>query len=107
MSTSAPHSENPPVRPLAVLRAMIDSIDHDILRLVGRRNTLVTEIAERRRRQHRPARDLLREREIIQDRRHRGQALGLDGDLVAGLFRLILRGPPAAAPRARGDSPRT
>ena len=90
MSTPKPPANNPAIRPLPVLRAMIDAIDHDILQLLARRYGLVADIAEYKRENHLPIRDLLREREIIQDRRERGQSLGLNPNLTEGLFRLVL-----------------
>jgi chorismate mutase/prephenate dehydrogenase len=81
---------NPAIRPLPVLRAMIDAIDRDVLQLLARRNGLVADIAEYKREHHLPIRDLPREREIIADRRQRGQGLGLNSELVEGLFRLVL-----------------
>lgn len=82
--------ENPAVRPLPVLRAMIDAIDHEILQLLARRNGLVADIAIHKREHHLPIRDLPRESEIIADRRDRGQQLGLNAELLESLWRLIL-----------------
>ncbi len=90
MAAANPHSSNPAIRPLPVLRAMVDTIDRDILQLLARRNGLVADIAEYKRENHLPIRDLPREREIIQDRRARGQTLGLNPELIEGLFRLVL-----------------
>lgn len=69
---------------------MVDAIDHDILQLLARRYGLVADIAEYKRENHLPIRDLVREREIIRDRCERGQSLGLNPDLTEGLFRLVL-----------------
>ena len=90
MNTPGPSPEHPTIRPLPVLRAMIDAIDHDILQLLARRNGLVADIAEHKRVHHLPIRDLQREREIITDRRDRGQTLGLNPELLESLWRLIL-----------------
>lgn len=78
------------MRPLPVLRAIVDAIDHDILRLLARRNSLIADIAEHKRAHRLPIRDLERERQIIADRRERGQALGLNPDLLESLWRLIM-----------------
>ena len=83
-------SENPAIRPLPVLRAMIDAIDRDILQLLARRNGLIADIAEHKREHHLPIRDLDREREIIADRRSRAMTLGLNPELIESLFRLVL-----------------
>ncbi len=91
------HSENPSpeglsTRPLAVLRAMIDSVDRDVLQLLARRNALVGEIAQYKRENRVPIRDFQREREIIGDRRTRATPLGLSPELIESLFRLVLWG---------------
>lgn len=64
-------------RPLSVLRAMIDSVDRDVLRLLARRTALVGEVAEYKRHHRVQIRDLARERQIIDDRRSRAVELGL------------------------------
>ena len=48
-------------RPLPVVRALIDSLDHDLLGLLGRRNALVAEIAQFKRENRVPIRDYARE----------------------------------------------
>lgn len=80
------------MRSLPVLRAMIDTVDRDILQLLERRNAVVAEIAEFKRHHHTPIRDLQREREIIDDRRRRAGGLGLSTELIESMFRLILWG---------------
>ncbi len=90
MNAPAQPAGNPRIRPLPVLRAMIDAIDRDILQLLARRYGLVADIAEFKREHRLPIRDLVREREIISDRRQRGQGLGLNPELIEGLFRLVL-----------------
>ena len=79
-------------RPLPVLRAMIDAVDREVLQLLARRNALVGEIAQYKRAHRVPIRDFAREREIIQDRCHRAQPLGLQTELIESLFRLVLWG---------------
>ena len=79
-------------RPLPVLRAMIDGLDRDVLQLLSRRYALVGEVAAYKRDHRVPIRDFAREREIIDDRRHRATPLGLSPELVESLFRLILWG---------------
>jgi len=88
--SAEPRGESPAVRPLPVLRAIVDAIDHEILLLLARRNSLVADIAVHKREHHLPIRDVQREREIIADRRARGQALGLNPELLESLWRLIL-----------------
>ncbi len=78
------------VRPLPVLRAMIDAIDHEILQLLARRNGLIADVALHKRENHLPIRDPQRESEIIRDRRDRGQSLGLNPELLESMWRLIM-----------------
>ncbi len=89
--TSPPDSPAPSgVRPLPVLRAMVDAIDREILQLLARRNGLVADIAIHKREHHLPIRDLQREREILADRRARAQELGVSPELIESLWRLVL-----------------
>lgn len=84
---------NPPVsapRPLSVLRAMIDSVDRDILNLLARRAALVGEIAECKRHHRLEIRDRARESQIVRDRREFAAELGLSPNVVEGMYRLIL-----------------
>ncbi len=83
-------SRRPDARPLAVLRAMIDAVDHEVLQMMARRNALVGEIAAYKRAHGVPIRDRQREREIIADRRSRAAALGLSPDVIESMLRLIL-----------------
>jgi chorismate mutase / prephenate dehydrogenase len=88
-----PQNQNPDpaqARPLPALRAMIDAVDRDMLRLLARRYALVGEIAAYKRDHRLPIRDFQREREILDDRRNRGTPLGLSPQLVESVFRLIL-----------------
>lgn len=77
-------------RPLPVLRAMIDAIDHDVLQQLSRRNGLVAEIARYKREHGIQIRDLEREQELLADRRDRAAPLGLSQEMVESMFRLIL-----------------
>lgn len=77
-------------RPLAVLRAMIDAIDHDVLQLLARRTALVGEIAGYKREHGLRIRDLRREREILDDRCKRAEALGLPREAIEAMYRMVL-----------------
>jgi chorismate mutase/prephenate dehydrogenase len=90
MSTSRPEPASAGTRPLAVLRATIDAVDHEVLQLLARRNALVGEIAACKREHGLAIRDLQREREIIGDRRRRAGGLGLSAEVVESMYRLVL-----------------
>lgn len=77
-------------RPLPVLRALIDAVDHELLQLLSRRNGLVGEVAAYKREHGIQIRDRQREREIIADRRQRAAPLGLVPEVIESLFRLTL-----------------
>lgn len=77
-------------RPLAVLRALIDAIDREILQLLSRRMGLVAEVAEVKRGSRRRIRDFERERDILDERRRRAARLGLSEGVVESIWRLIL-----------------
>jgi chorismate mutase/prephenate dehydrogenase len=90
MTTSSDPPASSGIRPLPVLRAMVDAIDREVLQLLARRNGLIADIAEHKREHHLPIRDFDREGEILDDRCSRGQTLGLNRELVESLFRLVL-----------------
>ncbi len=69
---------------------MIDSVDRELLRLLAKRFSLIGEVAEYKRDNRVPIRDFQREREILDDRRHRATPLGLSPELVESAFRLIM-----------------
>ena len=92
-------------RPLAVLRALIDTVDHEILQLLSRRNGLVGEIAVHKREHGLAIRDRSREREIISDRRQRATPLGLGPELIESMFRLILWGSRDRQAALRAEVP--
>ena len=84
------NTEPTATRPLAVLRAMIDAVDHEMLELLARRNALVGEIAAFKRANGVAIRDRTREREIIADRRERAQRVGLRPEVIESMLRLML-----------------
>ena len=85
-----PQIDDPAARPLSVLRALIDSVDHEVLKLLARRDGLVGEIAAYKRAHGVAIRDRRREREIIADRRRRAGSLGLSPEVVESMLRLIV-----------------
>src|SRR5438552_10754671 len=78
------------IRPLPVLRSLIDSLDREMLQLLARRNAIVAEVAEYKRGHHVPIRDRSREREILDDRTQRAASLGLSPQVIESIFRLVL-----------------
>ncbi len=91
-STKEPRADETPIRTrsLSILRAIIDSLDHELLRLISRRMAVVSEIAEHKRGHGLKIRDYQREREIISDRRSHGERLGLPPDAIESFFRVML-----------------
>lgn len=84
-------SSEPQARPLPLLRAMIDALDHELLQLAARRMAIVSEIAAYKRQHHLRIRDPHREREILDDRARRADEMGLPRGEMEALFRVLLR----------------
>jgi chorismate mutase/prephenate dehydrogenase len=78
-------------RPLPVLRAMVDVLDRDLLQIVVRRMALVGEIAAYKRQHGLRIRDVQREREILDDRCERAEAMGLPRGELESVFRVLMR----------------
>lgn len=78
-------------RALPVLRALIDSVDRDILNLLARRMGLVAEVAAFKRDHGVPIRDVTRERSLLEDRASRGARLGLSPDFVDSVYRSLMK----------------
>lgn len=84
-------SSDPTARPLPLLRAMVDAIDHELLQLAARRMAIVSEIAAYKREHHLRIRDPQREREILADRARRAEEMGLPRSEIESMFRVLLR----------------
>ena len=78
------------IRPLTVLRALIDAVDRDILQLLSRRMGIVAEIAAYKRGHGRRIRDFDRERNVLDDRRGRAARLGLNEGAIESIWRLLM-----------------
>lgn len=107
-----PPDDASPPRPLAVLRAMIDALDRDLLHTAARRMALVAEVAAYKRAHGLRVRDPARERELLDDRARVAEALGLPREEMEAVFRVLLRASRdhQAALRAEvppGEAPRT
>ena len=86
------HETDPQQRPLAILRAMIDTLDRDLVHLLARRSALVGEVAAYKRAHRLPVRDAQREKDIISDRTALAAELALSPSQTESIFRLILWG---------------
>ncbi len=84
--TDSPRSH----RPLPVLRAMLDAVDRDILQLLARRQAIVAEVAAEKREKGTAIRDLVREREVLEQRKARARELGLPDGTVESIWRLLM-----------------
>lgn len=82
---------DPTPRSLPVLRAMIDSLDRDLLHILAQRMSLVAEVAAYKRQHSIRIRDVTREREVLDDRRDRARDLGLPLGEIESIFRVLLR----------------
>jgi chorismate mutase/prephenate dehydrogenase len=82
---------DPTPRPLPVLRAMIDSLDRDLLQIMAKRMALVGEVAAYKRQHRLKVRDAAREREVLDDRASRAEELGLPRGEMESIFRVLLR----------------
>lgn len=78
-------------RPLAVVRAMIDALDRELLQILARRMALVAEVAAWKRQHGVRIRDLKREEEVLRDRHERAVELGLPPGEIESIFRVLLR----------------
>jgi chorismate mutase/prephenate dehydrogenase len=86
VSTSKPAGQ----AAIDALRARIDVVDQDLLRLLAQRMEIVTELAAAKRESGARVRDPARERHVLADRRRIARELGLSEEIIESLFRLIL-----------------
>lgn len=85
------HSAANEPRPLAVVRAMIDALDRDLLQILARRMALVAEVAAWKRQHGLRIRDPQREQDVLRDRHERALELGLPPGEIESIFRVLLR----------------
>ncbi len=83
--------EATPPRPLPVVRAMIDALDRELLQLLSRRMSLVSEVAAYKRAHGLKVRDASREQAVLTDRAERAHKLGLPAEEIESIFRVLLR----------------
>lgn len=79
------------LRPLPVVRAMIDALDRDLLQIMAKRMALVAEVAAYKRQFGLRIRDAVRERELLRDRHEHAKELGLPSEEIESIFRLLMR----------------
>ena len=96
MDSPSNHSDQ-----LAQLRAQLGELDAEILALVARRQTIVTEIGRSKRSLGIPTRDYGQEREVIQRAREKAETMGLTPNLAEELMLLLIRASLAAQERDR------
>jgi chorismate mutase/prephenate dehydrogenase len=92
-------------RPLPVVRAMIDALDRELLQLLARRMTLVSEVAAYKRAHGLKVRDLAREQSVLHDRGARAEALGLPREEIESVFRVLLRASREQQAALRAEVP--
>ncbi len=76
---------------LAELRQRIDELDHQLIELLARRQQVVTEVVSYKREHQLPVCHPAREADLLDDRRRRARAAGLDPDCIEEIFRNIMR----------------
>lgn len=75
---------------LSPLRERIDAIDDRILHLLRERMDVVREVAEAKRHARTAIRDPRRERQLVEARRRRADALGLSADAVEAIYHQVM-----------------
>jgi chorismate mutase/prephenate dehydrogenase len=94
-------SPSDPAIKLAGLRAQLGELDAEILALVARRQTIVTEIGRSKGSLGKPTRDYGQEKDVIQRAREKAEDLGLTPNLAEELMLLLIRASLAAQERDR------
>ncbi len=85
-----PQEANSVPKALKPLRNEIDTIDHQIIALLEKRNAVVEAVAAVKRRTGFGIRDFTRERELLKDRGIKAESVGLRKEVIESLFRVIL-----------------
>jgi chorismate mutase / prephenate dehydrogenase len=76
---------------LGPLRHEIDTIDRQVVELLGRRRRVVEEVVKIKQQQDLPTFHPAREENLISERREQAVQAGLDPDYIEDLFRTVLR----------------
>lgn len=77
-------------RRLAALRDELDTVDEQLIELAARRQQLVSDIGQVKRRHGRQLRDFRREREVLDGVRRAAEYRGLDAELAESLFQKLI-----------------
>lgn len=75
---------------IADLRAQLDQVDRDLVRLAAERQRIVADIGRSKRGSGRPLRDFRREKEVLDNVRGHARDAGIDPELAAGLMELLI-----------------
>ena len=86
---------------LAQLRAQLAELDGQILKLVGHRQTIITEIGHSKISSGKPTRDYAQEKEVIQRAQEKAKVVGLSPRLTETLMLLLIRGSLVAQEQSR------
>jgi chorismate mutase / prephenate dehydrogenase len=89
------------MKSLDELRARLDELDRDLLRLVAERQAISGQIAEVKRSTGTPTRDFRREREVLLKARRDAEALGVSPALGETLLQSLIRGSLTTQEQAR------
>ncbi len=83
-------TDKQPPAELAKLRKRLDEIDSEVLALLAKRTRVIAEVAAVKRTEGVAIRDFKREREVLEDRRMRAEALGLAPGPIESIYRQIM-----------------
>src|SRR5512137_2611631 len=89
------------MKSLEELRARLDVIDHELLKLVAERQALGSQIAAVKRTTGQSTRDFRREREVLLQARRDAEALGVSPALAEMLMRALIQGSLTTQEQAR------
>ena len=111
MSTDGPSGSRTPPEDageerLAELRALLEEVDDELIRLVGRRRDLVLEVGAVKEGLGRPVLDPTREARVVRRAAERARALGVDEELVRDvIWRIMASARDAQAGRSSWGPP--
>jgi chorismate mutase/prephenate dehydrogenase len=89
------------MKSLEELRARLDVLDRELLRLVAERQSISTEVAAVKRATGQSTRDFGREREVLLKARHDAEALGVPPSVAESILQLLIRSSLTTQEQAR------